>query len=94
MLISIEEAMYLFLTVLIPLNTTYISIHYRQREKMRLWAVYWSFYFGFKALQWNIEALQCPPVDFVFVGLAVWMYNASYKVNCGEFRGRFSLPSL
>lgn len=77
----IECAIYLLLTVFIPLKMTYSSLRHDDSESKKLWAMYWAFFFAFKSLQWECWLLQYRPVDFVFVLLALWFYNDSYKVR-------------
>jgi hypothetical protein len=38
----------LFITVIIPINTTLLSIYYRKINQIKLWAIYWAFFYGFK----------------------------------------------
>lgn len=83
----IECAIYTLLTVLIPLKMTYSSLRHDAAESKKLWAMYWSFFFAFKSLQWNCWLLQYRPVDFVFVLLALWFYNDSYKVKNVRYSG-------
>lgn len=80
-MINLEEVIYLLLTVFIPLKCTYHEIRHQNAEAKKLWAVYWAFYFVFKSLQSNFQLFQYRFLDFVFVLLALWIYNDSYKVR-------------
>jgi hypothetical protein len=76
----IEQTIYILLTVIIPLKLTYSAVRHESTDPKKLWAVYWAIYFGFKSLQWSCWLFQYRPIDFIFVLLAIWLYNDSYKV--------------
>lgn len=76
----IEQVIYLLLTVFIPLKLSYSSHRHNNTENQKLLAMYWAIYFAFKSVQWNCWLLQYRPFDFVFVLVALWLYNDSYKV--------------
>ena len=48
----IDDAIYLLLTVLIPLQSTYTSIKRNELLQMKLWSVYWLIFSCVKSLQW------------------------------------------
>lgn len=88
----IEQIIYLLLTVFIPLKLSYSSYRHSNTENQKLLAMYWAIYFAFKSVQWDCWLLQYRPVDFVFVLLALWLYNDSYKVYACDILG-WALPS-
>ena len=51
----IDDLAYMLLTILIPLKQTYDAAKFKNAGGLKVWSVYWAFFFIFKSIQWNIE---------------------------------------
>ena len=77
----IEQAIYILLTILIPLKQAYHSSQFNNKQQLVLWAVYWAFFSMFKTLQKSTKHLQNTPADFAFLLFALWLYMPRFQVR-------------
>ena len=76
----IDTAIYLLLTVFVPLRQTYNSIKDKDPEDTQLWSIYWAVFAIIKSLQFAITFFEAVPFQFLFLLILIWLYHEHFKV--------------